>query len=121
MMNRRNLMTAMVGAALGMSANPLVTLADEVTTIKRTGRKLPWRNWSGSQRCEPDARKAPATLAELQENPAADTSLDSSEVDVAAATSELKDVSAKLSKEAGPIDAERMQVVAALGGLIFAT
>ncbi len=31
--------------------------------------------------------------------------LDAGEVDVAAATAELKDVSAKLSKEAGPIDA----------------
>ena len=67
MMRRRNLLSAMVGTALGMSANPLVAVADDITTIKRTGRKLPWRNWSGSQRCEPEARKAPATLAELQE------------------------------------------------------
>lgn len=60
-------MTALVGAALGVGANPLVSLAEDVTTIKRTGRKLPWRNWSGSQRCEPESRKAPASLAELQE------------------------------------------------------
>ena len=30
-------------------------------------RRLPWRNWSGSQQCLPEARKAPATVAELQE------------------------------------------------------
>ncbi len=67
MLKRRNLLSAMVGTALGVGANPLLTFAQDVTTIQRTGRKLPWRNWSGSQRCEPDARKAPATLAELQE------------------------------------------------------
>ncbi len=30
-------------------------------------RPIPWRNWSGSQQCQPAARSAPASLHELQE------------------------------------------------------
>ena len=67
MLNRRGPLSAMVATAVGTAAHPLLALASDSTTIKRTGRKLPWRNWSGSQQCIPDARKAPATIAELQE------------------------------------------------------
>ncbi|MEM1114266.1 MAG: D-arabinono-1,4-lactone oxidase [Pseudomonadota bacterium] len=67
MLNRRDLLSGMVTAALGAAVSPSISLAQEVTTIKRTGRKLPWRNWSGSQQCVPDARVAPASLAELQQ------------------------------------------------------
>lgn len=67
MMKRRDLLSAVVATAIGTATAPLAGLASETTTIKRTGRKLPWRNWSGTQHCVPDARKAPATVAELQE------------------------------------------------------
>lgn len=33
----------------------------------RAGRPIPWRNWSGAQRCIPAARVAPANEAELAE------------------------------------------------------
>ena len=67
MIKRRGLLSALVATAIGTATAPLAGLANTATTIKRTGRKLPWRNWSGSQQCVPDARSAPATLAELQE------------------------------------------------------
>ena len=66
MLTRRHMLSAMVASAIGGAALPL-SLASNPTTIKRTGRKLPWRNWSGSQHCVPDARQAPASVAELQE------------------------------------------------------
>lgn len=64
MMNRRNLLTAMIATAVGGAANPLISLAAEG---KSATRRLPWRNWSGSQTCLPEARKAPGSIAELQE------------------------------------------------------
>lgn len=67
MLRRRDLLSAVVAAAIGSAASPLAGWASETTTIKRTGRKLPWRNWSGTQHCIPEARKAPATVGELQE------------------------------------------------------
>ena len=66
MIGRRRLMSALVAAAVGSAAAP-PALGSTGQERKKTGRKLPWRNWSGSQRCVPDARKAPASIAELQE------------------------------------------------------
>jgi len=67
MLKRRDILSAMVAATVAASTSPMQALASDGTTIKRTGRKLPWRNWSGSQHCIPDARKAPANVAQLQE------------------------------------------------------
>jgi len=61
MLNRRHLLCAMLAAALGASAGPLVNGAAAAP------RRLPWRNWSGSQECLPAARLAPASVAEIQE------------------------------------------------------
>ncbi|MDX1733196.1 MAG: D-arabinono-1,4-lactone oxidase [Halioglobus sp.] len=49
--------TAVAGAA------PLPGLA----AATGAGKRLPWRNWSGSQQCLPLTRTAPASVAELQE------------------------------------------------------
>jgi FAD-linked oxidoreductase len=61
MINRRNVLQLLVASAVtpawarsGAAENPIA-------------RRLPWSNWSGSQRCLPLARKAPATLEQLQE------------------------------------------------------
>ncbi len=70
MLNRRNLLSAMITATVAASATGgWPVLANAAPTRKR----LPWRNWSGSQQCLPEARKAPATVAELQELVAAST------------------------------------------------
>jgi FAD-linked oxidoreductase len=66
MINRRDMLSTLVAAAVGTAAAPGLSLASE-GAVATTSRKLPWRNWSGSQRCVPDARKAPASIAELQE------------------------------------------------------
>ncbi|GAB5451677.1 MAG: D-arabinono-1,4-lactone oxidase [Halioglobus sp.] len=64
MLNRRNLLSAMITATVGAGAvGGWPVLANAAASSKR----LPWRNWSGSQQCLPEARKAPATVAELQE------------------------------------------------------
>ena len=60
MLNRRNLIAAMGGLALASRYGVLPAMAAEK-------RRLPWRNWSGSQQCLPQSRIAPASLAELQE------------------------------------------------------
>ena len=62
MLSRRSMLGALVSAALasGSAVSPLRALA-------AGQRRLPWRNWSGSQECLPVARVAPATVAELQE------------------------------------------------------
>jgi len=76
MINRRNLLGTMVASAVGVAAAPTITLAGgtelsssdagaEVGAGAARGN-IPWRNWSGSQTCYPDARKAPGTIAELQ-------------------------------------------------------
>ncbi|KZX58997.1 FAD-binding protein [Halioglobus sp. HI00S01] len=59
MMQRRSVLQALVATAVASQMSPLA-LASEP-------RRLPWRNWSGSQQCLPMARKAPASMAELQE------------------------------------------------------
>jgi len=61
-LKRRNVLQALVAAA-GASALPLAARAEQ----KPAPRRLPWRNWSGSQECLPAARVAPASVAELQE------------------------------------------------------
>lgn len=59
-MHRRSVLQALVATAVGSQLAPLSALAAEK-------RRLPWRNWSGSQQCLPAARKAPASIAELQQ------------------------------------------------------
>ena len=63
MLNRRNMLSALVAAAMGCQASPLLA-----GTMAAAGdkRRIPWRNWSGSQQCLPAARAAPASVAELQ-------------------------------------------------------
>lgn len=60
MLKRRSLISALGGLALAARYGALPAMAAEK-------RRLPWRNWSGSQQCLPEARIAPASLAELQE------------------------------------------------------
>jgi FAD-linked oxidoreductase len=59
------MLTALVAAAVGSR----VGVAPAATQGAAPGgqRRLPWRNWSGSQQCLPAARVAPATVAQLQE------------------------------------------------------
>ncbi len=61
MLRRRNLLQLLVAAAAGATLAPGVQ-----GESGRSGRRLPWRNWSGSQECYPQARKAVASIAELQ-------------------------------------------------------
>ena len=65
MLNRRGMLTALVAAALGsrLHAQP----AGPTPPTAGGERRLPWRNWSGSQQSLPAARVAPASVAELQE------------------------------------------------------
>ncbi|MCB1703570.1 MAG: FAD-binding protein [Halioglobus sp.] len=64
MIKRRSVLGALVAAAVGSQTLSLRALAAADSNKVRT---IPWRNWSGSQKCEPAARSAPATVAELQE------------------------------------------------------
>jgi FAD-linked oxidoreductase len=64
MMKRRSMLGALVAAA-GAGSLPLASFAADSAAPKK--RRLPWRNWSGSQQCLPEARLAPASVAELQE------------------------------------------------------
>ena len=57
------MLTALVAAAVA----PRLAAADTPAPAADTARRLPWRNWSGSQQCLPEARIAPASVAELQE------------------------------------------------------
>ncbi len=75
MITRRNLLSSLVAAA-GASTLPAGSVfAGQNTGQNLTGssetssknRRIPWRNWSGSQTCFPQARKAPGTLGELQD------------------------------------------------------
>lgn len=61
-MFRRDVLAALAAAAAGAVAGPTISAATEAPA-----RRLPWRNWSGSQHCLPRARVAPASVAELQE------------------------------------------------------
>ena len=57
------MLTALVAAAVA----PRLAAADTPAPAAGAARRLPWRNWSGSQQCLPVARVAPASVAELQE------------------------------------------------------
>jgi FAD-linked oxidoreductase len=63
-LNRRGMLSALVATALGCQLESLPARAAPATG---SSRRLPWRNWSGSQQCLPAARVAPASVAELQE------------------------------------------------------
>jgi FAD-linked oxidoreductase len=60
---RRSVLGALVAATIGSQAGALRAIAEE----KPAPRRLPWRNWSGSQQCLPESRTAPASVAQLQE------------------------------------------------------
>ena len=62
MISRRNLLTSLVLAATAGGLGPGTVRVN----ASETERRLPWRNWSGSQVCLPSARVAPATVDELQ-------------------------------------------------------
>lgn len=59
--SRRSLLGFMVAAAA--CPQELVMAAEG----KKKRRVIPWRNWSGSQQCQPAARLAPASLDELRD------------------------------------------------------
>ena len=59
MIRRRSLLQALV-AASGAAALPLSL------SVGASERRIPWRNWSGSQRCEPAQRVAPDSVEALQ-------------------------------------------------------
>lgn len=72
MISRRNLLGTLIGTAVGASLTPNVSLAQTKTSESltkipgKTGKGLPWRNWSGSQECFPLSRIAPKSIEELQ-------------------------------------------------------
>lgn len=62
MLTRRHMLSTLVATAIGSQLDIRSSHAAGASS-----RRLPWRNWSGSQQCLPAARLAPATVAELQE------------------------------------------------------
>lgn len=65
MLNRRGMLSALVAAALG---TPMLGRSLTALAVDSNGtRRIPWRNWSGSQQCFPEARVAPASIADLQQ------------------------------------------------------
>ena len=63
MIKRRSVLGALVAATIGSQTGGMRAIAE----AQATPRRLPWRNWSGSQQCLPAMRTAPASVAELQE------------------------------------------------------
>ncbi len=63
MMKRRDMLSALVAAAVSSQFSP--GLASFASAAEK--RRIPWRNWSGSQQCFPQARTAPASVDELRE------------------------------------------------------
>lgn len=61
MANRREFLQTLIAAAAAASLPALTASATG------TGRRLPWKNWSGCQVSHPAQRLAPASVAELQE------------------------------------------------------
>ena len=59
-MKRRDVLGALLAVAAS-STLPLSAVAQQAAP-----RRLPWRNWSGSQHCLPEARLAPASVDELR-------------------------------------------------------
>ena len=64
MITRRNLLSSLIATAGATAFAPSMTLAALQAGAQK---KIPWKNWSGSQICYPDARKAPANIDELRE------------------------------------------------------
>ena len=62
MISRRSLLNNLMAAAAGIVVSPNLLLASSNPT-----NRIPWKNWSGSQVCYPEFRKAPATIEALQE------------------------------------------------------
>lgn len=62
MVSRRSFLSGLAAAA-GCAAAPQLVFSAENAKSKR----IPWRNWSGSQVCYPEFRKAPASLDEVQQ------------------------------------------------------
>jgi FAD-linked oxidoreductase len=62
MISRRSFLNSLMAAAA-------TTVAPQWAWANTGGQanRIPWRNWSGSQVCYPEFRKAPATVAEVQE------------------------------------------------------
>ncbi|MEP1472892.1 MAG: D-arabinono-1,4-lactone oxidase [Halieaceae bacterium] len=65
MLKRRNMLAAMVAAALGSTT--IGRVPELMAADSSAARRIPWRNWSGSQQCFPSARVAPASMADLQQ------------------------------------------------------
>jgi FAD-linked oxidoreductase len=64
MIKRRNVLGALVAAAVATQTGAWRAFAE----VAGAGtRRIPWRNWSGSQHCFPAQRTAPASVAQLQE------------------------------------------------------
>jgi len=61
MKTRRDFLSSLVAVSLASAAVPPLAWS------AASQRRIPWTNWSGSQRCLPQARKAPNSLAELQQ------------------------------------------------------
>jgi len=66
MITRRNLLSSLIATAGATAFAPSMSLAGLQQSLS-TEKKIPWKNWSGSQVCYPDARKAPASIEELRE------------------------------------------------------
>ncbi|MEH6516198.1 MAG: D-arabinono-1,4-lactone oxidase [Halioglobus sp.] len=63
MLKRRQMVSALAAAIAGAVALP----GSIIASAAEAKRKLPWRNWSGSQQCLPEARVAPGSVPELQQ------------------------------------------------------
>lgn len=64
MLSRRSLLSNLMTAAAATVAAPNLVLA--ASPAHQARKPIPWQNWSGSQICHPQSRKAPANLEELQ-------------------------------------------------------
>ena len=59
MISRRGVIQGLIAAAVGAASG--------LAPVSLGARTIPWRNWSGSQRCYPAYRVAPASVDELRE------------------------------------------------------
>lgn len=66
-MKRRELLYQLSTLAAGTALAPGFMLGSGARANSKADQPLAWRNWSGSQSCRPQHRKAPASLAELQD------------------------------------------------------
>lgn len=65
--SRRSLLHTLVAAAGVVVVGSALPSVGRAEGVSKPQRRIPWSNWSGSQRCFPQARKAPRSLVELQE------------------------------------------------------